>query len=151
MLVDILGGRVVRHGVHLGPLGLVKDGERIVGVVIPLGRHRQNAAGVHVHDDHHAARQRIVVLHGAVQLFFRVVLDHLVDGEHQAVAVLGRVKAVVFIPHVPAGGRLRRHLPPRRAGQHVVVVGLQPRKAVVVGAGKAQHRGGKVAVGVIPL
>ena len=79
------------------------------------------------------------------------MLDIAVDGQHQAVAVLGVVILLVFIQHVFAPGVLFRHHQARRALQLVVELGLDAVQALVVAADKADDLAGQGAKGVIAL
>ena len=111
---------------------------RVVGIVIRLGAHRQNRAGVGVHGDEvHGLRlvDVIALAHG----LFADVLNGGVDGELQAVAVLGfdvEVAAVVdglgFAVHAA-----QAH--PCRAAQQAFILQLQPGLAHAVHVGQAQR------------
>ena len=133
-----------------GPLGVV-EGHGVVGVKVRLGGHGQDGAGVHVHHDDHAPLGDIVYLDRVFQVFFGDGLYLGVQGEDEIIAVLGLVEHSVVVGHLAAGGGALAHQPPRRAGQHVLIVLFQAVEAVSVGVHEAQHAGGKGAEGVFPL
>ena len=79
------------------------------------------------------------------------MLHHLIDGQHQRVPVGSRIELLI-------GGRqclpqriFRRDLPPRRSGQHGVILGLDAVNALIVVIRKTDNAGSQVIVGVEPL
>lgn len=53
------------------------------------GRHREDGSGIAVHYDTAGAVYYLVLGNAQLQVLFKVVLEHLVQREHQAVAVHG--------------------------------------------------------------
>ena len=138
---------------YLGGQIRIADSEWIVGIVVPLDGHGQDAAGVDVLDNHRAPVGAARFPDRDFQILFRKGLNVGVDGKNQAVAVLGIHDFGVF--HI--GGQLVAPAvlggddPPRLAHQVGVIRCLQPLQPGVVGAGEAQDVGQGVLQRVIPF
>ncbi len=79
------------------------------------------------------------------------MLDNLVYGKHQVIAVLRRILGVKAEGNAPAGGIGFRYVPAGQAVKVPVEQRFHPVQPLVVGTGKAQDMGGKIPVGIIPL
>ena len=88
---------------------LRNDGLRIIGVIVRHGGHTQDRPGGHIlHDD------RRPVLHGVLgqgggQVLFYHRLNIAVQGQHQAVAVLGAGDVLIGVGHIGAPGVFGGH------------------------------------------
>ena len=131
--------------------GQIENFQIVVGIIAALDGHGQDRPGVHVHDDAEGAVLHVVFFNGRFEVFLQIHLHRGVDGQHQGIAVGGLVVFFIGIEHlrlvVAAGGDDGA----RRALQHVVVVGLQPVAAAVLGVGKADDLGRRGSGGVIAL
>ena len=77
---------------HLGKGLEIEAGfklRRVVQVEAGSGRHREDGSGIAVHYDTTGAVYYLVLGNAQLQVLFKVVLEHLVQREHQAVAVHG--------------------------------------------------------------
>ena len=140
---------LVGDGVDLG-LRLFRQDKGLVGVKIGIGGHGQDTAVVHVHHQADGRALNVVVVIGDLQVFLQEVLQHLVDGEHQRLALFGRIVQLVVLGEGVAPGVGEGHRPSGGAGEDVVIFLLQTGEALLVGAHAAQNMGQKAAVGVVP-
>ena len=146
----LLDGGQIRLQLRLE--GLVVDGGEVAGVVVGVGGHGQDGAGLGVHHDAGAAVGGVELLQHALQALFQVVLDVGVQRQHQAAAVL-RVEHLL-----PAAEEQRRAVDvgggDGQAGaalEHVVIGGLQAVGAGVRGVDEAQHVPRQRPEGIEPL
>ena len=118
------------------------------GRTVDLG-HRQDVAGAHVrHHGHPVLRPDLGDLGDEVLL--DLVLQRLVEREHEVAAGLGRRLVLVGRGnHPPARVPLLLE-PSRPTGEHRVVRGLEPTATAAVGH-RADHRAGERAAGGEPL
>ena len=93
---------ILRQGIYLFAHLFVIDGERIVGVVIPLDRQTQDAAGIDVHHDGYRAVLDLILFDALLQVFFQDALHRLIDGQHQVITVFRTDELFVFKGHVSA-------------------------------------------------
>ena len=122
----------------------------MIGVVVPQGRHGEDGPGVDVHGDGPRAVERVVIQHRLAQMLFDIVLDARVDGGKEILPVLsGAVLLIASQQHLSPVGVGGAQAPARRAGEGVVIAGLDALEPVVVRAHKAQQMAGEAAVGVI--
>ena len=136
---------------HLVPGGFVRQGPRMVRVVIRLGTHGQNRPRVHIHHNANAPGRHVVFLHGVAQVILQIVLDVCINGQGQGVPRHGRhVGVILNRRRVPPGIFQGEHLP-AAAGQRLIVFQLQPRHALIVHIGKPENTPGEVSHGVHPL
>ena len=135
---------------RLKPLSI--DGGKVSRIIVGIGGHGHNAAGVHVHDDAGAAVGRVVLIQHTLQALFQGVLDVGVQSQHQAAAIL-RIK------HLLAAAEQQRRAVyvGRRDGQssaaaeHVIIGRLQPVGAHIVGIDEPYHIACQRAEGIQPL
>ena len=139
----------VFHLFRDGVFGLLRNGERVVRVVVSLRGKRQNGAGLDVHQNGRAALQRAAGLKARLQMLFYDALCGLVDREHKVVAVLCLHILVILERHVIALCVLRADKATRRAGKLAVVFRFNARKTLVIRASEAEHRRSRGAVGII--
>ena len=90
-----------------------------------------------------------MLLYGIFQVLFQIVLHCFIDGQHQALSVLRIVDLLLTEGHGSSLGVAHRGDDAVGTGQGLVVVGFQPIGAGAVVAGKAQHGGRQVAIGII--
>ena len=129
----------------------VPHGGKIVEVVVGIGGHAQDGAGVHVH--HHAAGAlgRVKLVHQFGKAALQIILDGGVQRQHQVVSVFRVVIFFVGVEHVVAHVVPGRDHKARLALQLLLIAGLQAVKAGVVRAHKAHDMGGQGAVGIVSL
>ena len=149
--LESLGLFIPRQHGDLGRHVGIGDHLILVGVVIPLGGHGQNRAGIHLHHDADTPVFGPGLLDRHLQIFFREILHRLIDGQHQGMALLRIDGAFVFQGggHLLAPAVLGGDDPPRLARQHIVVIGFQPLAALVFRVDKAQHAGQQRTAGII--
>ena len=151
-----LDARIGEDFVHiLLELGDILVARQLVGIVrieVRQVRHRQHFAGLDIHDDAgNAVTGLRVICQRGFEVFFQIILDVAVHGQHQRVAV-GRGDILLGVRHDVLVLRvLHAHDAARRAGELVVVLGFQTVGAVIVAADIAQHRRQERAVLIIAL
>ena len=121
----------------------------VVGVKVRLGGHAQDLAGLDIHHDAHSTVLHLMLLYGIFQVLFQIVLHCFIDGQHQALSVLRIVDLLLTEGHGSSLGVAHRGDDAVGTGQGLVVVGFQAIGAGAVIAGKAQHSGRQVAIGII--
>ena len=139
---------------HLGQLRLeqgVVDAVVVVDVVGGAGGDGQDAPGVGVHDNARRAVFRPVLGHHVLQPPLHVGLDDAVQGQLEAVAVLGVVVLLILEHDLGAAPVLGGDRQAGAALQLLVVEGLQAVGSPVVGVQKADDVGGQGAVGIVAL
>ena len=141
-------GLLVFDGGHLRLLFLAED-EGMVGVVFRIGGHGKDAAVVHIHDHADGRALYLIVAVGDLQVLFQIMLQHLVDGEHQRRAVLGFVIKLIVLGDGIAVGIGQRDRPARRPRKELVILPFQAGQALLIAAHAAQHAGQKAAIGII--
>ena len=129
---------------------IVSEFVRLIAVIIRHRTHCQHCAAVAVHH-HTVGALAPVLLHGLPQPLFQVILNGLVKGQYQRVAVLRSNRGGIIVGNTIGFGVLSRDQPSRRAGEQIIVVLLQTGQALIVCAGKADHAGGQRAVRIISL
>ena len=137
----------------LGRRSGIADRKGLVGVVVPFCGHGQDGTSVDVLDNHRPPVGGGGVCDGFLQILFRVGLDILVNGQHQAFTVLGVHFFFVFQGggHLVAPAVAGGNDPARLAGEHRIILGLQALQAGVVGPHKAQDVGQGVPQRIIPF
>ena len=142
---------LVGHGADLGADVL---GDLLVAVEIEVSErgHGQDRAGPRVHQDPRRAVLHVVVPDGLPELLFQKVLQVGVDGEVDAVPVLGvHIVLVARQQQIRPDGVFQTQDAPVGAGELVVVCIFHPGEARVVHAHEADQVGGKVGIGIVPL
>ena len=142
------GELLVGHagGKHL----LVVNARGSVEVVGRQRRHREDAAGVDVHDDAGRAHARAVAALELLKALFEVILHRLIEGRHQTVAVLGVEILLILIEERVAVGVARGDDHALFAGQLLVIHSLKAVGAAV-GVDKADDVRGERGIGVVAL
>ena len=130
--------------VHLG----VGDRLGIVGVKLFKGRHRQDRAGLDVHDNGAAAAMDRKGAHRLGQVFLDDGLYVLVDGQVQVAAVDGFMHVGLTAGQRVAVGVRFGHAAARRTGQRLIVIFFQAVGTRAVLIAEAQHRGKERPVGI---
>ena len=135
---------------RLKPLSI--DGGKVSRIIVGIGGHGHNAAGVHVHDDAGAAVGRVVLIQHTLQALFQGVLDVGVQSQHQAAAIL-RIKHLLAAAEqqgcaVDIGGRDSQAV---AAVEHVIIGRLQPVGAHIAGIDEPYHIACQRAEGIQPL
>ena len=142
-------GDLLVKGCNFGDrLGVAED-IRFVGIKIGLGRHPKDGPGIDVHGDSDGAIVDVVFDDRRFKMPFQAVLDHLIDGQHDRIAIHRLIFPVIGIGHVAAFGILGRDNHPGGSGEDLFVVAFDAVGALVFGGGKAEHRRGETAVGVV--
>ena len=131
--------------------GLVLHGGEVIQVIVGVGGHGQDAAGVDVHDDACGAVGGSELIGHILQTLFQIVLDGGVQRQRQVAAVLGGEVLFIGVHHVVAGVVLGGHHQTALTLQLLLVAGLQPVQAGVVIAHEADDMGGQGAVGIVAL
>ena len=144
LLLDCLAGSrvllVLRQGVYGLLYVLIHDSKGVVRVEIPFHRHAIDLTGIYIHHNGGGTVLNIIIDDALFQILFHKVLDGLVDGQHQAVAILRRHQLLVIVGHIGADGVFGRNQPACRSGKGTVIIGLQARKALVVSSDASKHR-----------
>ena len=131
----------IRNGRDLCRQRLVRNGVRVLQVVVRHRRHGQDRPRVHVHHDAHRAVFHMILVHGVLQVFFQCALDAGVQRQHQAVAVLGVIGRLVgAVWQIVSPGVLHAHHAPGGALERIVVIALDAQHAVAVRVHKADDR-----------
>ena len=124
----------------------------VVGVKVRLTGHRQNLTGIDVHHDAKGTLLDLVLADGDFQMLLHKVLDNLIDGQHQRVAVLRLIQFFILERHFSVLSIFGRNDSAFGAGQNLVVVRFQAvGAAIVIGIDKTEHRCCQVIEGVNPL
>ena len=145
----LLDGGQLRLQLCLERLGV--DRGEVARVVVGVGGHGQDGAGLGVHHDAGAAVGGVELIQHALQALFQIILDTGVQRQHQVAAVL-RVEILLAAEQqrraVDVGGG------DGQAGaalEHVVIGGLEAVGAHLVGVDEAQHVPRQGAEGIQPL
>ncbi|CAN4013502.1 Inner membrane ABC transporter permease protein ycjP, partial [Dysosmobacter welbionis] len=155
-LLRLVGAAVLldlrQSGIQFRLKSLSIDGGKVSRIIVGIGGHGHNAAGVHVHDDAGAAVGRVVLIQHTLQALFQGVLDVGVQSQHQAAAIL-RIKHLLAAAEqqrraVYVG---RRNGQSSAAAEHVIIGRLQPVGAHIVGIDEPYHIACQRAEGIQPL
>ena len=141
------GGAVLDGGAQTRVL----HGRRVVEVIVRIGCHGEDAAGLGVHDDAGGAVFRVELVEHLLDAFFKVVLHGGVEREDEVAAVLGGVVLLVLIEQVVARVVARGDDETGLALELVLILRFQPVKTGVVRADEADHLRGERPVWVIAL
>ena len=144
-LLGLLGHQLVDLPLQL----FIGQRKGIVGVEVGIVGHGQNGARIDIHDDAGNMVGNLVVGISHFQVLFQIVLNDLVDGQNQAVAVLGLVVHFIFKRHLAALGVGRLDDAAVDAAQFLIIIGFQTVKTLVVAADKAEGMGKEVAIGIV--
>ena len=123
----------------------------MIGIISSQGGHRQNLAGIYIHDHTEGTVLHIVAVYGCLHLLFQTGLHRNIQGQHHAAGIIGNDKVFIGKGHI--------HLVIALGGDHFAgaclqkaVVGcLDPLASGIGCVGKADHLTGKGFVRIIPL
>ena len=139
------------QGVHLLADGFIHNGARIVGVVIRLGGHGKDRAGIDLHHNAHRTGRHMMLRHGGTERAFQIVLDVRPDGQSDIISRHSILQGAVMGGHIIPPGIFCSQDGSVPAGQLGVILQFQPPKALIIHIGKAQQAAHKVALRVNAL
>ena len=139
------------QGVHLLADGFIHNDARIVGVVIRLGGHGKDRAGIDLHHNAHRTGRHMMLHHGGTERTFQIVLDVRPDGQGDIIPRHGILQGTVMGGHIVPPGIFCSQDGSVPAGQLGVILQFQPPKALIIHIGKAQQTAHKVALRVNAL
>ena len=76
--------------------GFIHNGARIVGVVIRLGGHGKDRAGIDLHHNAHRTGRHMMLRHGGTERTFQIVLDVRPDGQSDIIPWHGILQGTVM-------------------------------------------------------
>ena len=129
----------------------IVNGAVVVGVVVGVGGHGQNGAGIDIHDDACGTVFRVELIHHALDALFQIVLDVAVQSQNQVLAVLRVIVLFVLVKEVAAHGISGGDRQSGGAGEDGVVLGLQAHAALVFAVDKSDDAGCQCAVRIVAL
>ena len=138
-------------GIQLLLQGGIQNHTVLVGVIVGIGCHAQNGAGIDIHHDSGGTVGRIKLLQHALDALFQIGLHFHIDGKHQILSVLCIVVLLILIQHIVTGVILGANRQTCSSFQRTVVLGFQTNAALILGVNKANHIGRQTAVGIISL
>ena len=129
----------------------LRNHARIVQIKIRLGGHRQDLAGLDVHDNAADALFGAGLRQHFFQMLFQIVLHALIQRCHNAVAVFGSDIFFIVIRHIRAKRIGRFDHAACHALEHIIILQLQAVQTLSVIVRKADDLRGKIAVFIIAL
>ena len=123
----------------------------IVRVIAAERAHGDDLARFAVHDDAERAVEHVIAVHGVLHLLLQIILHRRVERQVDAVAVGRLIIFLIGIEHLRLVVALRRDDGSGRALQLVIIIGLQPLGADVLGVRKADDLRRDIVIGIVAL
>ena len=121
----------------------VKNRAVIVQVIVGIGRHGDDGAGIDIHDDAGAAVLGVILFQHILQPVFKAELHVGIQRQHKAVAVLSIVILLVVVKELRPRSVSGADGIARRAGEGIIIFYLKAHAADTIAVDKAYHAGGQ--------